>query len=264
MPPLHPLLRLPVLAVLSSVLTVASMGPLQRVDLALHGANGTTQELRQVELLQLLDSIAGQDVVLPVLGLVALWAAVVGRSLQPLLLATWATFLFYAGVGGLKVLLARSSPTLGDPSFFSGGLLTDGWYGISYPSGHTSAAVLLYGTAVLLVQRAVGLPRWAGSILVATWAGLVVMVTAVAQLLGYHWVCDLAGGIVVGGVLLHLVLRMERWTHEVAPRMARTAPTAPAAGRPALSSAARRRPTAPWSPGRSPSSACARCRPHGG
>lgn len=211
--------RLPVLATLLCALTLAAMGPAAAVDRQLHGVRMAGRDPREYELLHALDNVAGQVVALPVLLGVAVWACRRQRSLHPLRLVVWAELLFYAGVGSLKTLLARSSPTIGDPGFFTGGLLVNGAHGVSYPSGHTAAAVLFYGTGVLLVHRTVVLPRWGQAALVAGWLALVGTTTTVAQLLGYHWVLDLAAGVVVGGVLLRLVLWGDRWWHSPGRRV---------------------------------------------
>lgn len=156
------------------------------------------------------NAVAGQAVCLPVLAAVAIVLALRHRTWHPILFALAAELAFYLGIGGLKVVLARSSPAVGDGHFFSGGFLEHGMYGMAYPSGHASEAVLIYGAAAYLL-RTYAHPdsrmrtRTFWVVLLIT-AGAV----AVSFYLGFHWPTDLVGGLLAGGLLLRLLVEADR------------------------------------------------------
>ena len=45
------------------------------------------------------------------------------------------------------------------------------------------------------------------------------LATGVSFWLGFHWTTDLVAGLLVGGMLLHLVLLAHRWWDDRAPRV---------------------------------------------
>ena len=156
------------------------------------------------------NAVAGQAVCLPVLAAVAIWLAVRHRTWHPVLIALAAEVAFYAGIGGLKVVLARSSPAVGDGRFFSGGIFVHGQYGIAYPSGHAAEAVLIYGAAAYLL-RTYAHPD--SRMRTRTfWTVLLIAAGAVAVsfYLGFHWPTDLVGGLLAGGLLLRLLVETDR------------------------------------------------------
>ncbi|MGH3413326.1 MAG: phosphatase PAP2 family protein [Marmoricola sp.] len=204
---------IPGLAAAFVVFTLLAMSPLEPLDRALdqHWVSGNAPGLMAF-LNDGLDRLAGQQVNLTVLAVVAITLAWRRLSWRPILLAIMAEAGFYS-TGLLKILFARPAPYIGgghDPDFFDGGLLTMGRDGISYPSGHAAEAVLVYGAVVYLLttyghlsSRAVRAVRWA-------YAAVVVNAVAVAFLLGYHWVTDLVGGLLFGALLLQVVVHLDR------------------------------------------------------
>ncbi|WP_211352483.1 phosphatase PAP2 family protein [Nocardioides albertanoniae] len=189
------------------ILTVLAAGPLQELDT--HGHEYWARMLppqAQHILQNVLDPIAGQTVCLPVLGVVAAVIAYRRRSWRPIICAAAAEAAFYIGVGGFKVLLARPAPTERDAEFFAGGLLKDGWHGISYPSGHAAEAVLIYGTVVYLIARYTGASRLLVRLLAAGVGVIALNAVAVSYTLGWHWASDLFAGLLTGGLLLRLLV----------------------------------------------------------
>lgn len=81
----------------------------------------------------------------------------------------------------------------------------------NFPSGHVLAAVTLYGGIAFLVARRTG--RWALKTWVWSAAILIVSGVAVSRLyLGAHTATDVAGGLVIGSLLLVLgVLGLNGW-----------------------------------------------------
>ncbi|WP_431500033.1 phosphatase PAP2 family protein [Nocardioides sp.] len=189
------------------LLTILAAGPLQHVDI--HGHEHWSRMLppqAQHILQNVLDPIAGQAVCLPVLVTVAVVIAYRRRSWRPIICAAAAEAAFYLGVGGFKVLLARPAPTERDAEFFAGGLLKDGWHGISYPSGHAAEAVLVYGTAVYLIARYTGASRTLVRLLAAGVGLIALNAVVVSYILGWHWASDLFAGLLTGGLLLRLLV----------------------------------------------------------
>ncbi len=206
-----PLTSLPVLVTAFVVVTLLAAGPLRPLDHALQAYWSRRYTPNWHDFLDHVpNAVAGQAVCLPVLAVVACWLALTRRTWHPLVVALAAEAAFYVGIGGLKVVLARSSPVVGDGSFFSGGFLEYGWYGMAYPSGHAAEAVLIYGAAAYLIRsyahpdvRARGRTFW-----------LVLLIAAgavtVAFYLGFHWPTDLLGGLLAGGILLRLLVTLDR------------------------------------------------------
>ena len=200
-----------VLALVATTLLAA--GPLQEVDRFL-----AQRWLVQIDPSSLafaqnvLDRIAGQAVCLPVLTAVAIVLARRRRSWRPVVIAVLAEAGFLGGVGTLKVLLGRGASSTDDPRFFEAGLAEMGTLGISFPSGHAAEAVLIYGTAVHLIaryssatERVVRNLRW-----------IVVLISVnsvtVSFLLGWHWMTDLVGGLLAGGLFLRLLVEWDLHT----------------------------------------------------
>ncbi|WP_462418848.1 phosphatase PAP2 family protein [Kytococcus sp. Marseille-QA3725] len=203
----------PVLGVLLVVLTVLAMGPLQWVDRDLHGYWSFVYTPDLTRWLRIVDSVAGQKVAVPVLAAVALAVAVRVRSWEPLRMVVLAEAAFFGGLGTMKVLLARGSTSMHEPRFFAGEFDGTGWHGISYPSGHTGEAVLLYGAAVYLVFRYLRPGRGLRTALLVLWGYVILQSVAVSYYLGFHWISDLLAGVLAGGILLHVIVWIDRWFH---------------------------------------------------
>ncbi|GAA3285303.1 phosphatase PAP2 family protein [Nesterenkonia halobia] len=217
------LTSIPMLAAILAAVTALALGPASALDVRLHGhwAEELTPELLPL-FRDVLDKIAGQSVCLPVLALVAGALAWKHRSWRPLACAALAEAAFFLGIGGMKILFARPAPKLGNPEFFAGGLLREGWYGISFPSGHAAESVLIYGMVVYLLvhwtRRGARAARW----LTLAVAAIACHASVVSFWLGWHWVTDLVAGAVAGTLLLRLVIEADRrgWLPGRAPRAA--------------------------------------------
>lgn len=189
-----------------AVLTVLAAGPLRGYDVRGHRywSRLLTPDVQKL-LQDVLDKIAGQAVDLPILVLVAVVIAVRLRSWRPVAIAAMAEVAFYVGVGGIKVLLARPAPTERDAHFFDGGLLRDGWHGISYPSGHAAEAILIYGTAVYLVARYTSASQRTVRLLCVGVGLIAVNAVVVSYTLGWHWGTDLLAGLLTGALFLRIL-----------------------------------------------------------
>lgn len=142
----------------------------------------------------------------------AAWMAEAGDTLGVVVLVTpWALWLLYrrqlavllhllGGLGGIalantlfKQLSGRVRPDI--PDYLTGSF--------SYPSAHTSTAVVLYGLAAAFVAETLPSRHRAW----AYWAAIVVCVPmALSRLvLGVHWLSDLVGGALLGLAVCALV-----------------------------------------------------------
>ncbi len=94
----------------------------------------------------------------------------------------------------IKVALHRARPTE---------LLYTGWSAFSFPSGHSTINLVLYGFLAFLVVRH-GRPAW--RLPIAAGSACLVFLIAFSRLyLGAHWLSDVLGGLAFGSAWLALV-----------------------------------------------------------
>lgn len=206
------LTSVPALAAALLAVILLAIGPLQELDLFLAKRWLYRWEPSLLPFAQnVLDRLASQIVCVPVLAAVAIVLARRRRSWRPLIIAGAAEACFALGIGAMKVFFARGVTYDRDPSFFEAGLLEMGTTGISFPSGHASESILIYGTAVYLIahysgasQRLVRGLRWAV-------AAIAVISVATSFLIGWHWMSDLVGGLIAGGLFLRLLVEGDAW-----------------------------------------------------
>ncbi|WEV78510.1 phosphatase PAP2 family protein [Janibacter cremeus] len=201
----------PALAGALVVVTLLAAGPLRSLDAALQGYWAKRYTPNWFGFLDTVpNAVAGQAVCLPVLLLVAVVLARRHRTWHPLAIVVAAEVAFYAGVGGMKILLGRTSPAAGSGRFWEGGVLEHGWYGIAYPSGHAAEAILFYGAAAYLLRTYAAPDVRIRKRLNA----LVGLITANAVLvsfyLGFHWPTDLLGGMLAGALMLRIIVDIDR------------------------------------------------------
>jgi membrane-associated phospholipid phosphatase len=153
----------------------------------------------------LYDKFGQRSVLLPILLVVAGVLARRRRTWRPLVLAFTSFFILNVVVGPMKTIIGRSETRTGDPSVLNGGII--------FPSGHSSNMVLTGGVLVyLLVRYSKHRPvRW----VVACWTALTSLTMATSLYLGTHWISDLLGGVLVGGLLLQAVIVFDRKTAHV-------------------------------------------------
>jgi undecaprenyl-diphosphatase len=162
------------------------------------------------------------DVVSPtldavVLGAGAVWLTVRRRSWVPCVAAATTGWLVALTVVALKHLVGRPAPGSDDAT------------GTSFPSGHTSMALVCFGILALLLTRPGTAARAAALLGVA---GLTVLVAAGLVYAGYHWLSDTVASTLLGvGALALLELWLSR----------RRASRSPRAGTPATARTAHRR-----------------------
>lgn len=197
----------PALAAMLLAVILLAIGPLQELDLFLARRWLYRWEPSLLPFAQnVLDRLASQIVCVPILAAVAVVLARRRRSWRPLVIAGIAELSFALGVGAMKVFFARGVTYRRDPGFFEAGLFEHGTTGISFPSGHASESVLIYGTAVYLIARYSGASQRVVRVL--QWSVAVVATISVATsfLIGWHWLTDLVGGVIAGGLFLRLII----------------------------------------------------------
>lgn len=110
------------------------------------------------------------------------------RRLGPLVAVALTGWVMVAVVVGVKEALGRPAPFPTHPA--SGG---------SFPSGHTAAAMVCFGSLALLVATL--RPRWTATLVTAAAAITVVVATALVWA-NYHWLSDTVASIALGVALL--------------------------------------------------------------
>ncbi|WP_277455006.1 phosphatase PAP2 family protein [Janibacter sp. DB-40] len=224
----------PALAGALVVVTLLAAGPLRSLDAALQGYWAKRYTPNWFGFLDTVpNAIAGQAVCLPVLLLVAVVLARRHRTWHPLAIVVAAEVAFYAGVGGMKILLGRTSPAAGSGQFWEGGVFAHGWYGIAYPSGHAAEAILFYGAAAYLLRTYAG-PHVRIRKRLNVLVGLITAQSiVVAFYLGFHWPTDLLGGMLAGALMLRIIVDVDRRVAAGRPILGWQPPTARAAAAPA-------------------------------
>lgn len=122
------------------------------------------------------------------LAIIVIWACTRRRTPRPALATAVAVVGTALTVVVLKVAIGRTAPGAGASDVLAGGR--------SYPSGHAAtAAVCLLLMALLIASALRGRPR-RGVVIAA--AVLSVAVAWATVSLGFHWVSDVVGGLLVG------------------------------------------------------------------
>ncbi len=153
-------------------------------------------------LIRRIDNLGLRGLTAPILIIVAI---VIGRRFQswrPLNLSILAILLLNLVVGASKIGFGRTKPRLKIDELFADGM--------SYPSGHSSNALLTWGLLAYLVYRYTHREPFEG--LKLTWGVAIISlsVCAASILRDTHWVSDLLGGLFVGGALLVFVIAIDR------------------------------------------------------
>ncbi len=199
------------------VVDIAVQGPLTALDRLLQEWDGeeSIPWLRYVAWPY--DKLGQRSVLLPTLLVVA---GVLGRrhrTWRPVVLSLVTFALLNLVVGAIKIFIGRAETDTSDPSVFDGGVI--------FPSGHSSNMVLTGALIIYLLRRyTVDPPVRRLAVLVAV---LTTLTSVTSIYLGSHWLTDLVGGALVGGLLFEAVVVFDRATHRlegVSPRDLRRDP----------------------------------------
>lgn len=135
--------------------------------------------------------------------IVALFIANKFRTMRPINLGALAFLALNLVVGAFKYGLGRTKPRVGLDVLHAGGM--------SYPSGHASNAILIWGIIAYLIYRYAHVDRYRGKVASAGVALLATTVCAVSLIRNTHWFSDLLGGLLLGGALLVLIIAIDRY-----------------------------------------------------
>lgn len=123
-------------------------------------------------------------------------------TLRPLFLSLIALLALNGVVGVFKLFIGRSKPRLNMDLLNSGGM--------SFPSGHISNVVLIWGLFAYLVYRYLWHEPKSAKYLISIVSALASAIFSVSLYRNTHWFSDLVGGIFLGGALLISVTALDR------------------------------------------------------
>jgi membrane-associated phospholipid phosphatase len=184
------------------ILDVFLDGPLVHLDVWVHQFDGEKSFPALVKVAWAYDKVGQRSVTIPILLIVAAVLARRNGTWRPVSLAVFTVLILNVVVGAMKVLIGRSQTETGVPDVLTGGVI--------FPSGHSSNMVLSGGLIIYLLSRYAERPPLrllTGVVAVAT-----LLTCATSIYIGSHWVSDLIGGALVGGILLQAVIVFDRAT----------------------------------------------------
>jgi membrane-associated phospholipid phosphatase len=195
------------LALLSAALflvliDVFIQGPLVKLDLWVIQFDGQERFPALDQAAWIYDKAGQRSVLFPLLLVVAGVLSWRNRTWRPVCLAVFTFVSLNLVVGAMKILIGRSETETGSVDVFSGGVI--------FPSGHSSNMVLTGGLIIYLLRRYTERPRVRLLTIVVSVATALTCATSIY--IGSHWVSDLIGGMLVGGLLLQAVIVFDRAT----------------------------------------------------
>jgi membrane-associated phospholipid phosphatase len=134
---------------------------------------------------------------------IGLYIAIRFKTWRPVNLGLLAFLALNAVVGAFKYALGRTKPRLGLDILHAGGM--------SYPSGHASNAILIWGVIAYLLYRYAHINRYRGRLASAAVGVLALTVCTVSLIRNTHWFSDLFGGLLLGSALLVLIIAIDRF-----------------------------------------------------
>ena len=124
------------------------------------------------------------------------------KTYRPLLLSLLALLALNGVVGVFKLFIGRTKPRLNMDILNSGGM--------SFPSGHISNVVLIWGLFAYLVYRYLWHEEKSAKYLITIVSSMAGAIFSVSLYRNTHWFSDLVGGIFLGGALLISVTALDR------------------------------------------------------
>ena len=187
------------------IVDIFVQGPLTQLDIKVNDWNGQTAIPALDEAAKWYDKMGQRSVLVPILLAVAGYFAKKNRTWRPVVLAAMSFLVLNVVVGAMKVLIGRSQTETGDPSVLQGDII--------FPSGHSSNMVLTGGVIVYLMLRYARNPPVRR--VAALWSLLTTLTILTSIYIGSHWVSDLLGGALVGGLLLQSVILFDIATKDI-------------------------------------------------
>jgi membrane-associated phospholipid phosphatase len=124
------------------------------------------------------------------------------NTFRPLFLSLVALLALNGVVGVFKLFIGRTKPRLNMDLLNSGGM--------SFPSGHISNVVLIWGLFAYLVYRYLWHEPKSAQQLITIISSLTTAIMCVSLYRNTHWFSDLVGGVFLGGALLVSVTALDR------------------------------------------------------
>ena len=154
-------------------------------------------------IIQRLDDLGLRSVSGISLLIVALYISTRFRTWRPINLGLLSFISLNAVVGIFKYAFGRTKPRLGLDILHAGGM--------SYPSGHASNAIFIWGVIAYLIYRYAHVDRFRGRLASAGVGVMSLTVCTVSMIRNTHWFSDLFGGLLLGASLLVLIIAIDRF-----------------------------------------------------
>ena len=184
------------------ILDVFVQGPLVRLDLWVHQFDGRSQFPSLERAAWIYDRVGQRSVTIPPLLIVAGVLARRHRTWRPVSLAVFTVVSLNVVVGAMKIIIGRAETETGSVDVLTGGII--------FPSGHASNMVLSAGLVIYLLKRYTERPPV--RLLTAVFAVATLLTCATSIYVTSHWLSDLIGGALVGGLLVQAVIVFDRAT----------------------------------------------------
>jgi membrane-associated phospholipid phosphatase len=182
---------------------VLANGPIIEIDRALSQADHPRFRGLSAFIIRRLDDLGLRSVSGIALLIVAFYISRRFKTWRPINLGLLAFISLNVVVGGFKYALGRTKPRVGIDLLHAGGM--------SYPSGHASNAIFIWGVIAYLIYRYAHVNRYRGRLASAGVALLALTVCTVSLLRNTHWFSDLFGGLLLGSALLVLIIAIDRY-----------------------------------------------------
>jgi membrane-associated phospholipid phosphatase len=182
---------------------VVTYGPIIQVDRFFSKAGHPHFKGLSAFIIRRLDDLGLRSVSGIALLIVALYISRRFKTWRPINLGILSFLSLNVVVGGFKYLLGRTKPRIGLDVLHAGGM--------SYPSGHASNAIFIWGVIAYLIYRYAHVDRYKGRLASSGVASLALTVCAVSLVRNTHWFSDLFGGLLLGGALLVLIIAIDRY-----------------------------------------------------
>jgi membrane-associated phospholipid phosphatase len=182
---------------------VVTYGPITDIDEYLSESQHPHFKGVSAFIIRRLDDLGLRGVSGIALLIVALYISRRFKTWRPINLGLLAFISLNVVVGGFKYALGRTKPRIGIDLLHAGGM--------SYPSGHASNAIFIWGVIAYLIYRYAHVNRYRGRLASAGVGLLATTVCTVSLIRNTHWFSDLFGGLLLGGALLVLIIAIDRY-----------------------------------------------------
>jgi membrane-associated phospholipid phosphatase len=182
---------------------VVTYGPITDVDEALSEAKHPRFTGVSAFIVRRLDDLGLRGVSGIALLIVAIYISRRFKTWRPINLGILAFLSLNVVVGAFKYGLGRTKPRVGIDLLHAGGM--------SYPSGHASNAIFIWGVIAYLIYRYAHVDRYRGRLASTGVALLSLTVCSVSLIRNTHWFSDLFGGLLLGAALLVLIIAIDRY-----------------------------------------------------